>query len=628
MASKRAKTASGSNSGDEVLWQLIQTRRADFFDHVTIGNVMKVNRFMFDTMKDTKPTFAAYYDAMWTYFRVQPERNDRDAVRDWSRFCLWPAYQMLCDVLNTVPKNVQLIAQVLNGFCAFVHPVHLINAPEVLRTTQAPVDGPVRPTEAANAIVTSGIVTRCSALAGDFEFEVAARVLEQQNKKYNTTSIKQVCLHTVGQYIANQVRTCRMAAVGFDHTVFVDGDGDLYAYGANTYGQLGVPPDFDADELVQIVRITSGYSSADSEIRRTETMPMAKTVACGFLRTAAVLRNGDLAMFGFKTGTGYPSKVQVDETADVRCSSVSCGSRHTVVVTDDGKVYGYRPDNFCTIYAPLSQRKAVSVSCGNDHTAVLLDDGVLLVTGNNRYGQLGVITLAEEDNLLRTLDGYWGAQRFAKVSCGGDFTAALSRTGRLCTFGRNKHGQCGRLERKEQREPGWVDLQPVFDVACGEHHIACVAGNDRQLFTCGKADEGQLGHGVVSHYDPVIEPRRVLYYWQGGAIEQITCGASSTAVVTNQGKIFQTGRFKAWGILWNFAPKVIRDQSVRTINLEVRHGEQVMAVHNSQVSTMFTAEAFNQVVRDIAAQIQGVYVDTGHHSLHGSGPEPQVALRW
>ena len=582
---------------------------------------------------------------MLNYFRVQPKRNHLRAPLDWYQFCVWPAYDALCTTLHYASKHQMeteihpYVAKVLDGCCAFIHPVHLVGARILLEAAKIPADRPVSPTQAAEAIVGSGIVTRCSALAGAFEFKVAAHVLMLQNQEYNTTSIKQVCLDTVGQCIVNKVRTCRMAAVGFDHTVFVDGGGGLYAYGANTYGQLGVPPDFDADELVQIVRIdnnpeelsdsdTSGYSSADSEIRRTEAMPMAKTVACGFSRTAAVLRNGDLAIFGFNTGTGYPSKVQVDETADVRCSSVSCGSRHTVVVTDRGKVYGYRPDDFRTIYQPLSQRKAVSVSCGNDHTAVLLDDGVLLVTGNNRYGQLGVITRAEEDNPLRTLDGYWGAQRFAKVSCGGDFTAALSRTGRLCTFGRNKHGQCGQSSRQPSREPGWVDLQPVFDVACGEHHIACVAGNDRQLFTCGKADEGQLGHRVVLDHDPVWNPRPVPYDWQGGAIEQVTCGASSTAVVTNQGKIFQTGRFKAWGILWNFAPKVISDQSVRTINLEVRHGEQVMAVHNSQVSTMFTAEAFNEVVRDIATQIQGVHVNTTDHSVDGSGPEPQVALRW
>ena len=399
-------------------------------------------------------------------------------------------------------------------------------------------------------------------------------------------------------------------------------------------------PRTDAGQIVKIAKIeksstefldsdtdTSGYS-----VKRLKHMPMAKTVACGSARTAAVLQNGNVAMFGYYSSTfdGYPCTVQVNNTPNVRCGSVSCENQHTKVVTNDGEVYGYGPDAFDRVlYEPFFQPKAVSVSCGNEHTAVLLDDGVLRMTGSNSCGQLGVYEYDNPYAGLRTQGSPWRAQRFAEVSCGGFFTAALSRTGRLCTFGSNTHGQCGQSTTLPSREPGWVLLQPVFDVACGENHMACVAGNDRQLFTCGEPYKGQLGHGGTdNNYHPVTEPHPVDYDWQGGAIEQITCGEYSTAVVTNQGKIFQTGKFEPQGILWTFAPKVIRNEVVRTIHLEVKVGQHVMAVHDSQVSTMLEDEAFDSVVREIAAEVQVVSADTGHYLADSSGPVPHVDLRW
>jgi len=90
---------------------------------------------------------------------------------------------------------------------------------------------------------------------------------------------------------------------------------------------------------------------------------------------------------------------------------IASGSNHTVLVSDDGKHIwtfgdntpgqlglGYNEDDIIIPVPTKIQRnknglsedvRIIGVSCGNNHTVLLSDDGRVWTFGNNNAGQLG-----------------------------------------------------------------------------------------------------------------------------------------------------------------------------------------------------------------------------------------------
>ena len=96
------------------------------------------------------------------------------------------------------------------------------------------------------------------------------------------------------------------------------------------------------------------------------------------------------------------------------------------------------------------------------------------------------------------------------VSCGSEHIAALTSTGAVWTWGRNDHGQLGHGSITPYPgivTPERVDLgNGVVQVACGSHHCI-VLGAEGEIFTWGLGDDGQLGSGC---WESMPRPCRVV----------------------------------------------------------------------------------------------------------------------
>ena len=109
-------------------------------------------------------------------------------------------------------------------------------------------------------------------------------------------------------------------AAGHDHSAAVTKDGDLYMWGANGSGQLGIQSNVDSNIPVKVNNSSS-------------TLPekSVKYVALGTYRSAAITKDGDLYMWGSNSYT--PVKIMENVTA------VSLGSYHSAAITKDGSLY-------------------------------------------------------------------------------------------------------------------------------------------------------------------------------------------------------------------------------------------------------------------------------------------------
>lgn len=176
-------------------------------------------------------------------------------------------------------------------------------------------------------------------------------------------------------------------SAGREHALIVKKDGSLWAWGNNPYGELGNGESSLSDSKESPVKIMDGVSSASAG---TDFSLILKTNgelwACG-ANTYGEL--GDIEPYSINS---IPVKM-MDNVA-----FISAGEYHSLIVKEDGSLWtcgsntsGEVGDGTTiTRFTPIKIMEDVSiVSAGRSHSLILKNDGSLWACGYNGYGNLG-----------------------------------------------------------------------------------------------------------------------------------------------------------------------------------------------------------------------------------------------
>jgi alpha-tubulin suppressor-like RCC1 family protein len=183
-----------------------------------------------------------------------------------------------------------------------------------------------------------------------------------------------------------------------------------------------------------------------------------------------------------------------------------------------------------------------SVSDGVGFTAAIVDDGKLLMWGSGESGALGAADGSTEERSVPTPVKGLADHKVVHVACGGKHAAAITDEGRLYTWGTGFCGQLGHGSAEAKPEPtvvGALEGKPVKQVFCGETHSICLT-IDGDVYTWGLDVEGQLGHGASGHK---ALPTKVVAAF--GAVSAVSCGIGPggpghSAAISN-GKLYTWG---------------------------------------------------------------------------------------
>jgi len=298
-----------------------------------------------------------------------------------------------------------------------------------------------------------------------------------------------------------------------------------------------------------------------------------------------------------------PTEIQRGEIGlhkDVRIIRASCGFDHTVLISDDGRIWTFGSNNCGQLgHGDIIHRlvpeeikrgendipedvKIVSVSCGQYHTVLLSDDGRIWTFGNNIYGQLGHGDSGYDTNrnaptkIQRNKNGIPEDVKIIDANCGYNHTVLLSVDGRIWTFGSNCSGQLGHGDMETRNVPTEIqrninglhkDIR-IIGVSCGEYHTVLLS-DDGRIWTFGRNKYGQLGHGDNEDRNVPTEIQRGEYgLHKDNNILGVSCGANYTVLLSNDGRIWTFGRNK-YGQLGHGdneeknIPTEIRDLSLR-----------------------------------------------------------------
>ncbi len=335
---------------------------------------------------------------------------------------------------------------------------------------------------------------------------------------------------------------------GYRFSVALKSDGTVWAWGDNSYGQLGTGTTEPSTVPVQ-VRDTSGTGFLHDVV----------AISVGCLHCLALLSDGTLLAWGSNRqgclgiGTSdyspHPLPVRVKDSTGTDflrgVRDLCAGSAFSLAVVDDstediyGIVYSWGANNSGQLgndtvtsrYLPAPVLSpdglgflsgAVSVSATpngvlftNGHSLAVMSDSTLMSWGRNTNGQLGDGTTTNRYRPVAVLDsgGTGVLTGVVKVCAGMEHTVALLCDGTVWTWGENIYGELGTGPGPGRTTPGQVlgqdgigTLEGIVDVSSSHcHNLALDA--DGRVWAWGRNDHGQLGDGtVVDRSFPVQVP--------------------------------------------------------------------------------------------------------------------------
>lgn len=183
------------------------------------------------------------------------------------------------------------------------------------------------------------------------------------------------------QFVTDNVKA--IAARG--HSLILKNNGELYAAGSNTLGQLGV-----------------GNTSYQPPVPQFVTNDV-KDMAAGNSFSFILKNNGDLYATGQnelgQLGLGNTTNQSSPQFVTDNVKAIAAGGSHSVILKTDGKLYGSgRNDmgqlglgNTTNQNSPQFITDNVkAITAGQNHSVILKTDGKVYATGWNLNGQLGL----------------------------------------------------------------------------------------------------------------------------------------------------------------------------------------------------------------------------------------------
>ncbi|MBA0724764.1 hypothetical protein Golax_021426, partial [Gossypium laxum] len=217
-----------------------------------------------------------------------------------------------------------------------------------------------------------------------------------------------------------------------------------------------------------------------------------KQIACGDSHCLAVTMEGEVQSWGRnqngQLGLGstedslVPQKIQAFQGISIKM--VAAGAEHTAAVSEEGALYGWGWGRYGNLglgdrndrlvpekVSTLNGEKMNMVACGWRHTISVSDTGRLYTYGWSKYGQLGHGDF--EDHLVPHKVESLADSFIKQVAGGWRHTMALTSDGKLYGWGWNKK---------------------VVQVSCGWRHTLAIT-EEKNVFSWGRGTNGQLGHG-------------------------------------------------------------------------------------------------------------------------------------
>ena len=316
------------------------------------------------------------------------------------------------------------------------------------------------------------------------------------DNQYSQLGLGDTTNRTTFTQITTNADNVKSVYCGKDHNIILKNDGTLWGCGNNQYGQLGLGDTTNRTTFTQITANADDIKSVYCGAYYTLILKNDGTLwGCGWNA------NGQLCLGDFNNRTTF---TQITANAD-DIKSVYCGWNHTLILKNDGTLWGCGQNNFYELgledtanrntftQITTNTNDIKSVYCGTNHTFILENDGTLWGTGLNIYGQLG---LGDTNSRTTFTVITTNTNDIKSVYCGNNHTFILKNDGTLWGTGYNGNGELGLGDGNNRTTFTQItaNADDIKSVYCGWNHTL-ILENDGTLWDTGCNNAGQLGLG-------------------------------------------------------------------------------------------------------------------------------------
>jgi alpha-tubulin suppressor-like RCC1 family protein len=286
-------------------------------------------------------------------------------------------------------------------------------------------------------------------------------------------------------------------AAGGNHSLALDENGNVWAWGNNQDGQLGDNTRYDRWIPVQVLRRRDGQPRDGQP--RDEPLTDVKAIAAGYQHSLALI---------------FGQQSQIYAWGNNRFGQLGDGS------TEDQR-------GAVGVLTPRSENPVldvwVQIAAGGDHSLACRADGTVWAWGSNNRGQLAPKERLEagksechqpvqvqlpfiecNDDILQIAAGH--EHSLAIVGA-----AIKEHAGRVLAWGANHYGQLGNGKQQDQCPPAFVlgkggdgYLENVVAISGGWiHSLAC--RGDTSVWAWGNNWSGQLGNGTTNNSSTPVQ---------------------------------------------------------------------------------------------------------------------------
>ena len=301
-------------------------------------------------------------------------------------------------------------------------------------------------------------------------------------------------------------------AVGSRHSCARSLDNEAHCWGANNFGQLGLPG-----------QATIGDDELPNTVGPVMVGGPVSALAVGFLHTCALLETGKLRCWGFG-------------------ASGALGYGNTQNIGDDED-----PAAAGDIDLPGTVTQVVAAT---EHTCALLEGGAVRCWGSGALGKLGLgnVVFVGDDEPPSAVGPVNLGGVAIQIAAGAVHTCALLETGEVLCWGQGNNGQLGYAntanigDDETPASVGPVDVgAPAIHVATGWRHTCVIT--DTQAVRCwGNGALGRLGYANTTTIGDDEPPSSVGEVDLGGEL--------ATALVlgeTHTCALLEGGTVRCWG---------------------------------------------------------------------------------
>eukprot|EP01133_Synstelium_polycarpum_P016775 gene16775-19948_t len=291
----------------------------------------------------------------------------------------------------------------------------------------------------------------------------------------------------------------KQVSLGNYHILLLTESGNVWAWGNNHYGQLGIGSD------------------ASSSLPRLVELKCVKQIATGVKHSAAINEWGELYMWGInehgELGLGDTnlrrSPTRVSKLKSEYISMVACSSTHSVCATDTGKMYCWGQSDKMGKIQTIPKAFAIQQyleaeidggGCGGGGLIKQIVCGEWQVAVLTQMGEVLLWELGAKPALLRNLLATYSVR---SIAMGNFHLICLTDRGDVITLGRNKSGQLGRFVtpgaaltqaglvvqlchadpnrssgKLGETTVGLKDDEYVIQIQAGEYHSVALVGNN------------------------------------------------------------------------------------------------------------------------------------------------------